>query len=143
MTVVVGVDGSPSSYPAIRLAFQEARYRGTTLVAVMAYGGEAALGATPIRPAATLNPAEQRERTESTLDQVVRDALAEEAADVEKRVVQGGPGHGLVEAARQTHAQMVVLSARTDGAVSRLLGPVSQHVLRNAPCPVLVVPSES
>ena len=33
-------------------------------------------------------------------------------------------------------------AARGDGAVSRLLGTVSQYVLRNAPCPVLVVPSD-
>jgi nucleotide-binding universal stress UspA family protein len=28
-----------------------------------------------------------------------------------------------------------------DTAVARVLGAVSQHVLRNAPCPVLVVPA--
>ena len=50
-------------------------------------------------------------------------------------------GHALVQAAKDADAQMVVLSARGDGAVSRLLGTVSQHVLRNAPCPVPVVPA--
>jgi nucleotide-binding universal stress UspA family protein len=34
----------------------------------------------------------------------------------------------------------VVLATRREHAPSRLLGAVSQHVLRNAPCPVMVVP---
>ncbi len=142
MTVVVGVDGSPGSHDAIRLAWQEARYRGVPLLAVMAYGGETALGAPAVRPVSTRGtPAEQRELTETTLRQVVRDALGGQQADVELRAVEGLPGRGLVEAAQGADAQLVVLAARGDGAVARLLGTVSQHVLRHAPCPVLVVPA--
>jgi len=44
MSVVVGVDGTPNSYAAIRQGHEEAKLRGTELVAVMAYGGEGALG---------------------------------------------------------------------------------------------------
>ena len=143
MTVVVGVDGSPKSHAAMRLAFAEARYRGSQLIAVMAYGGDGAGAAAPAaRPVSTLSTAtEQRQITEVTLRQVVRDALGEQAAEVELRAVQGFPGHALVEVAQSAHAQMVVLAARRgDGAVARLLGTVSQYVLRHAPCPVLVVP---
>jgi len=142
MTVVVGVDGSPGSYPAIRLARQEARYRGTNLLAVMACSPDTVLGAPAARPVSTpRTPGEQRETTEATLRQVIREALGELPADVQPRVVQGAPGRGLVETAQQAGAQLLVLSARGDRAVSRLLGTVSQHVLRNAPCPVLVVPA--
>lgn len=141
MTIVVGVDGSPGSHPAIRLAWQEARFRNVPLVAVMAYGGESVMGTAPARPVPSVSTqGEQRDITESTLRQVVNAALADDAADVDLRVVQGSPGHGLVQTAKDVDAQMLVLSARSDGAVSRLLGTVSQHVLRSAPCPVLVVP---
>jgi nucleotide-binding universal stress UspA family protein len=143
MTVVVGVDGSPGSHAAIRLALQEARFRNSPLVAVMAFAGESVLSGTPTRPASTLNTAEQRAITETTLRQVVRDAVGEDAAGVDTRVIQGVPGHALVQAAREEAAQMVVLAARGDGAVARLLGTASQFVLRNAPCPVLVVPTGS
>ena len=143
MTVVVGVDGSPGSHSAIRLALREASYRGVPLTAVMAYGGDSVMAAPAAQPVSGLSTAaEQRELTQSTLEQVVRDALGDDALNVRARVVQGQPGRALVEAAHSAAATLIVLAARRDGTVSRLLGAVSQYVLRNAPCPVLVVPSD-
>lgn len=143
MTVVVAVDGSPGSHAAIRVARQEALLHNTPLIAVMAFAGESGMGGRPTRPGGGMNPAEQRAVTEVTLRQVVRDALGEDAAEVDIRVIQGVPGQVLVQTAREAGAQMVVLTARSDGAVSRLLGTASQFVLRNAPCPVLVVPART
>jgi len=61
---------------------------------------------------------------------------------MEQRTETGVPGRVLVETARRTAARHVVLAARGEHA-ARLLGAVSQYVLRNAPCPVLVVPHAS
>ena len=134
------VDGSAGSQAAIRLAAQEARYRTAPLMAVMAYTGERTLGAPATRPLATLRTAEEeRILTDATLRDLVRDALGAEADDVEYRAVAGVPGRALVGAARAADAQLVVLSTRGE-ATARMLGAVSQHVLRHAPCPVLVVP---
>jgi nucleotide-binding universal stress UspA family protein len=140
MTVVVGVDGLPESVAAIRLARQEAAYRGVELTAVMAYTSDSALGTPGVRPIATpITPDEQRAAAESVLHQAVLDALG--AVDgVELRVVAGVPGRVLVQTARDLDADLMVLATRKEHAPSRLLGAVSQHVLRNAPCPVLVVP---
>lgn len=141
MTVVVGVDGSPGSHAAIRVARQEALFRNSPLIAVMAFAGESVMSSRPTRPAVRHSTAEQRAITEATLRQVILDALGEDAAEVDTRVIQGVPGQVLVQAAREAGAQMVVLAARSDSAMSRLLGTASQFVLRNAPCPVLVVPA--
>lgn len=144
MTVVVGIDGSAGSQAAIRLAAQEARYRTAPLMAVMAYSGERTLGAPATRPLATLRTAEEeRILTEETLRDVVRDALGPQADEVEYRTVAGVPGRALVDAARAVHAQLIVLSTRGEATVARVLSAVSQHVLRHAPCPVLVVPDGS
>ena len=50
----------------------------------------------------------------------------------------GQPGRVLVNAARTLSAQLLVVGSRGEHVMSWLLG--GQHVLRNAPCPVLVVP---
>jgi len=140
MTVVVGVDGLPASLAAIRLALDEATYRAADLVAVMGYTDSTALGTPAARPISTSRPlAEERQLAESALRAAVALAVGDHER-VELRVVVGLPGHALVETAREVKAQLVVLTARKEGSPSRLLGAVSQYVLRNTPCPVLVVP---
>jgi nucleotide-binding universal stress UspA family protein len=143
MTVLVGVDGSPRSYAAIRVGKEEASLRRTELVVMMAYGGEGVLGAPAGRPLSTARSDEEdRELTSSTLRTVLRAALGTDDG-VQLHVAAGQPGRVLVETARERDAAMIVLAARKEGAPSRLLGAVSQYVLRNAPCPVLVVPETS
>ncbi|MGO9221257.1 MAG: universal stress protein [Streptosporangiaceae bacterium] len=66
------------------------------------------------------------------------DALGPQAAQVELRLMRGLAGRALVDAARTLSAQLLVVSSRGEHAMPWLLG--SQHVLRNSPCPVLVVP---
>ena len=52
----------------------------------------------------------------------------------------GDPGDMIVEAAEAEHVDMVLVGSHGRGAVGRLfLGSVSEHVVRHAPCPVLVV----
>lgn len=137
--VVVGVDGSPGSLAAIQLAAREAKYRGAELVAVMAYSGERALSAPAAQPVASL-PADDDERlgAESALRDAVHAALGDKASTVQRRAMLGLAGRQLIETAAQTKAQLIVLATR--GSMSLLIGTVSQYVLRNAPCPVLLVP---
>jgi nucleotide-binding universal stress UspA family protein len=143
MTVLVGVDGSARSYAALRIGKEEASLRRAQLVAMMAYGGEGVLGTPAGLPLATgRSDAEDRELATSTLRSVLRAALGTDDG-VQVQVVAGQPGRVLVETAREREAVMIVLAARKEGAPSRLLGAVSQYVLRNAPCPVLVVPEAS
>ena len=140
--VVVGVSGDAGSRAAIALAAREARYRRAPLIAVQAYGGECLLKAAGAGPVAALSPAEdERIDAETRLRRAVRDALGDLADGVELRTVLGLAGGRLVETAGRVNAQLIVLSTRSRG--SRLLGTVSQYVLRKAPCPVLVVPAGS
>ena len=53
---------------------------------------------------------------------------------------QGSPGEAIVEVARSEQVDLVVVGSHGRGPVGRMLiGSVSEHVVRNAPCPVLVV----
>ena len=138
MAVVVGVDGSASSRAALRQAAQEARWRNVPLVAVAAY--EPALpapaGGYPV--AAMHTDTENRAATESSLKDTLEDELGDQAGQVDMRVSPGLVGHIIVEAARETHAQLIVLAATP--ARSVVPGTVSHHVLTKTECPVMVVP---
>jgi len=134
----VGVKRSADSRAAIRLAAQEALYRDTTLVAVMAYPAQR--GWSPaVRPGAErLTRADDRAVAEGLLREAVSDALGDAAGRVDHRVVADLPGRALVHLAQTVNAQIIVLATRQ--GIARVLGTVSQYVLRNAPCPVLTVP---
>ena len=141
-TVVVGVGESARSRSAIRLAAEEADYRGADLIAVMTYSGERVLGAPAGRPVVTLSTVDdERIVTEAALRDAVYDALGDQAENVQLHAVLGLAGRKLVETAQKVNAQLVVLAGR--GSASMLLGTVSQYVLRKARCPVLVVPESN
>lgn len=56
------------------------------------------------------------------------------------RVVEGTPGPELCALARAEQASAIVIGSRGRGRIKRaLLGSVSDFVVRNAPCPVLVI----
>lgn len=55
-------------------------------------------------------------------------------------VWEGDPGEAIVDAASAEHADLIVLGSHGRHGVNRsLFGSVSDHVVRNAPCPVVVV----
>lgn len=52
----------------------------------------------------------------------------------------GDPGETIVSAAESENVDLVVVGTHGRGTIGRLLlGSVSEHVVRNAPCPVLVI----
>jgi nucleotide-binding universal stress UspA family protein len=59
-------------------------------------------------------------------------------------VWEGDPGESIVEAANSEAADMIIVGSHGRSTVGRfLIGSVSDHVVRHAPCPVLVVRSGS
>lgn len=140
--VVVAVGGSGSGRAAIQLAATEAGYRQVPLIAVTAYQAATPSAAPAARPAATMRtPGDEHVTAEAMLGGEVTAALGDEAVRTELLAVAGLPGRKLVETARAANAQLIVLSSGLSGSI--LAGAVSQYVLRNAPCPVLVVPDWS
>lgn len=60
--------------------------------------------------------------------------------DAETQILEGDPGREICRAADDLGARVIVLGTRGRGGVARfVLGSVSDHVVRNAPCPVLTV----
>jgi nucleotide-binding universal stress UspA family protein len=55
-------------------------------------------------------------------------------------VWEGEPGPAIIEAAESERADLIVVGTRGRNRVERwVLGSVSDHVVRHAPCPVLIV----
>lgn len=86
----------------------------------------------------------------SRVDQVraARESSAQElvakgramGVDVEFLIWEGEPGESILEAAVAENVDLIVVGSHGRGAVGRfLIGSVSDQVVRNAPCPVLVV----
>lgn len=66
-----------------------------------------------------------------------RDAL--DLADAEAHVLRGDPADAICRYADEHAAAAIVLGSRGRGGIKRaLLGSVSDHVVRNAPCPVII-----
>jgi nucleotide-binding universal stress UspA family protein len=76
---------------------------------------------------------------------VVTEAVARLGLDevAQLRVERGNPGPTLCELAAELGADAIVLGSRGRGGLKRaVLGSVSDHVVRNAPCPVIVTGPE-
>ena len=59
--------------------------------------------------------------------------------DAEVVVLRGDPAAALVLHANEVHATAMVIGTRGRGGIKRaVLGSVSDHVIRHAPCPVIV-----
>jgi nucleotide-binding universal stress UspA family protein len=148
-TAVVAVDGSPDSLAAARWfgSLQLDRGLRVHLVAVAERPRFPTSAPEVIRPQLSASIAQIiRERTEELEKALgsVEKGFASGPAAVERAVVVGSPGDVIVDAAKTAGADLVVVGARGLGAFGRvLLGSVSERVVHNASCPVLIVKTGS
>lgn len=141
-TVVVGTDGSDSSYRAVERAAGVAHDSAATLVIVCAY-----------MPASRREVAAAEEAMGDEVYQVVGSAPAEDtlrtaaaraaargASKVEQVAIEGEPVRSLLGALGQHRADLLVVGNRgLNTLAGRLLGSVPADVSRRAPCDVLIV----
>jgi nucleotide-binding universal stress UspA family protein len=136
--IVVGVDGSEGSKPALRFAVEEAALRGDSVRAVCVWQVPVALYAGSAY-AATIEPKiysdTSRDAARQQIDEVVGSGAK---AEVELVVREGGAAHVLVE--ESADAAMLVVGSRGHGGFAGLLlGSVSQQCATHARCPVTIV----
>lgn len=137
--IVVGIDGSDVSRRALRLALDEAALRGTRVRAVHAWSAAWPVPLTGAGFVPPVDPEPLRLAAETVLRETVEAVAGERGASLEQALVERTPGEGILESA--TDAELIVVGHSRHGALGALvLGSVSEHVLRHARCPVLVVP---
>jgi nucleotide-binding universal stress UspA family protein len=75
-----------------------------------------------------------------TVDALAAKARAAGVANVETKLLEGFPRSTLIDAIEQSRADLVVVGSHGRNALQRILiGSTSEHLVRHAPCPVLVV----
>jgi nucleotide-binding universal stress UspA family protein len=80
---------------------------------------------------------DERTRARALLEHTVETL---DLPDAETQILEGDPGREICRVAVDLGASVIVLGTRGRGGVARfVLGSVSDHVVRNAPCPVLTV----
>jgi nucleotide-binding universal stress UspA family protein len=131
--VVVGVDGSDSSWRALRWAAAETRRGGGRLRILLAYR----------RPTGALRPEPDAPQANLIVDDAAAEArAASPGIDIDGLPVPGNATSALLDAAAD--ARLLVVGNRGRGGfTSLLLGSVSQQVATHAPCPVAVVRGRS
>ena len=132
--IVVGVDGSRWSRKALEWAANEAKLRGDSLEAVIAWHF-------PPQSYPALPAYDYEGAAGETLDRELDAVVGPGAADVVRRVEGGFAAQVLIEASGG--ADLLVVGSRGHGEfVGMLLGSVSRHCTAHAHCPVVVVRGE-
>ncbi|GAB2463261.1 universal stress protein [Jatrophihabitans fulvus] len=139
-TIVVGTDGSDTSFLAVDRAGAIAADTGATLVVACAYEPEKpdtsaqdALGEDAYQVVGSA-PAED------TVSRARDRAAAAGATSVETVTLQGKPSASLRELVKQRDADLIVVGNRgLNTLAGRILGSVPQDIVRHMPIDVLVV----
>lgn len=83
--------------------------------------------------------AAHHDAAETTLRDAVAALGLAERETVETVAIEGDPGRALCDFAAERGATVIVAGSRGRGGIKRaVLGSVSDHLVRNAPCPVLL-----
>lgn len=134
--ILVGVDGSTGSEDALRWALREARLRGGTITALLAWGGDG-LQREVHRRALRADHTDLETAASTALDQAV-DRAGLSGVEVRRLVVDASPVAALEKNA--DGAEMIVVGSHGHGPVHRALaGSVAQGVVNHARVPVVVV----
>ncbi len=136
--VVVGHDGSLSSDRALVFGAEEARLRGLPLHVLRAWS----LTTTPRPPGVPYGVVASEDEYSAAVEAELGSAVdrllgTEHGLDVRMHAVHGAPAAVLVAAS--AHADLVVVASRGRGGFAGLVGSTSEHLVRHADCPVVVL----
>jgi nucleotide-binding universal stress UspA family protein len=133
--IVVGVDGSEPSRKALRWAAEQARLTGATLRVLTTWEVATGTGWVPTFPV-DYDPEAMARRA---LDEAIDETLGADPGIPVERVVKVGHAAPVLLAAAKD-ADLLVVGSHGHGAFAgMLIGSVSEHLVRHAPCAIVVV----
>lgn len=147
-TIVVPLDGSETAAQAIPAAKEFASRFGSrvhlvqvvdTGSASLALGANAASGGMT-DPAAITGEVDARVEIAKGYLSAVADELTEAGLTADYAVRDGPVGEDIIGSAAETGADLIVMCSHGHTGLRRLVfGSVADHVVRNAPMPVLII----
>lgn len=133
--VLLATDLSPTSESAANQSIVLARELRASLLVVSVID--------PGASGARLGPMQRMDQRRAARESAAQALVArgrQAGVAVTFLVWEGPPGPAIVDAATSEAADLIVVGSRGRSRVERLvLGSVSDHVVRHAPCPVLIV----
>jgi universal stress protein A len=138
--ILVASDFSTDADAALALAIDLARERHASLDIVHAYPPDTYVLPPPLDLVGLAPRQESLTHVEQALE--LRAAHARKAGlTVTTQTLMGTPHEVLVDHARESDVDVIIVGSHGLGALAHaLLGSVAEKVVRDAPCPVLVVP---
>ncbi len=139
LRMVVGVDGSEDSGRALRWAAALMEGSGGEIVAVHALGLLTHLGDDSVVPSSG-----HRQEVVDTLERDWCRPLADASVAYRCLVIDGDAVTGVLRAAHEEGADLIVVGRRgTGGPPGLLLGSTSQQLVHQADLPVAVIPRDA
>jgi nucleotide-binding universal stress UspA family protein len=143
-TVMVCTDGSDHAVAAIEIGLPRlAPHDRTVLVTVLDPPDESLVTGVSGFGAGSLTPEQydelDRQRRAEAASLLTGTARRTGLAGAETLLLEGAPGPAICDMAVEIGADVIVMGSRGHGGLRRaVLGSVSDHVVRHAPCPVLI-----
>ncbi|MCA0972139.1 universal stress protein [Halobacillus litoralis] len=136
--ILVAYDGSEWSRNALREVRNQAVHASEKEVHIVQVTNSAG----PVTYAAVSNEIskELAAKLESEMEEIKKELAEEEYQVVSKVLVGDHPGSSICKYAEENDMDLIIIGNRGIGSVKRLfLGSVSNNVVQNATCPVLVM----
>jgi nucleotide-binding universal stress UspA family protein len=147
-TILVPLDGSDTGALAVPAAVEMARRFGARLLLLQVIetgrtsfvlGLNAATGGLT-DPSAITTEMQARVDTARAYLSAYAEQLGSDGLAVQYEVRDGAPGEAILDAARESGADLIVISSHGRGGLGRFVfGSVTDHTVRNAAVPVLVI----
>jgi nucleotide-binding universal stress UspA family protein len=142
-TVVLCVDGSDEAVEAVRSGFALLKSPTRVLLVTVVEESDPMMVTGTGLASGVMSKEEFEELDRATAAEgwatAEREAARIDVLDPEIHVLRGAPGPALCSFAREVQARAIVMGSRGRGGIKRaVLGSVSDHVVRNAPCPVVI-----
>jgi nucleotide-binding universal stress UspA family protein len=142
-TILVATDFEESATRALDLAAAIAEACGAKLILVHAYDVPALLHADPIVAGGAADLAQDLQTEADRRLVALADRVRPRVGAVDTIAVQGPPAECVVDVARETEADLVVVGTHGRRGLSRaILGSTAERLVRTSPVPVIVARSE-